>query len=272
MDPLQIVLYVVVGGIVAVLAVIVLLHVLYAILWFGPHFWLPLDKGGDPEKGLAIWVDPIRFLGGHWGERTSAYGLRKAGFQGQFRYWKWHSWLRGTLVLPAMMDRTFIERKAGELAEFITARRHEHPHAPIYLMGYSAGGFVALRALELLPKDVEVRSAALLSATCDPRRNLSAVLQHVAHKLVISASLLDFMNSGIATMVFGGADRAKTPAMGMCGALQPRGLKPQRHPKIQHIYWTFSMMRHGLLGQHDWGLPWRFFTHYCAPAMGIGAP
>ena len=127
MDPLQIVLHVVVGVVVAIFAVIVLLHVLYAILWFGPHFWLPLDKGGDPDKGLAIWVDPIRFLGGHWGERTSAYGLRQAGFQGQFRYWKWHSWLRGTLVLPAMMDRTFIERKAGELAEFITARRDGKP-------------------------------------------------------------------------------------------------------------------------------------------------
>ena len=245
----------------------------YAIVFFGPHFWTRRDRGGDPGKGLAIWVEPVRFLGWPWGMRTTPAGLRKAGYEGEFRYWKWHSTWRGCLVLPALMAPKLIEREARRLADFVAQRRQEHPESPIYLIGYSCGGFVALRAMELLPPGVHVDVAALLQAAFDPRRDLRPALEHVDCRLIVTASLMDFMISGLGCWVFGGGDGIHTPTIGLLGAMAEEGLDKFHHPRLYQIHWRPAMLfSSGLFGFHDWCLPPWFISRYLAPAMGIGGP
>src|SRR5665811_438553 len=98
--------------------------------------------------GSLIFVESIRWLGRRWGRRAVQSGVRNAGFDGEFLSWKWHSSRRGWLVLPTTMNRSLLERQARRLAGFITAQRTARPTEPLHLIGYSFGGYIALRALE----------------------------------------------------------------------------------------------------------------------------
>jgi len=247
------------------LAAFCLFWIVYAILAAGPHFWSPRDGGGDAEKGLAVWVEPVAFPALRWGERTAATALRRAGFGGEFVFWSWHARWRGLLVLPALMARERIEREAQRLADLIARRRGERPDAPIYLLGYSCGGFVALRALELLPEGVRVTGAALLAAVFSPRRDLAPALSHVDDKLVVSASLMDWGICGLGTLLFGTGDRKFTPSAGMLGVLG----SDRDHPKLRQLRWRPGMIPEGILGLHDWCLPAGVLARYVLPGMGI---
>ena len=246
-----------------------ILCAVYAIVFFGSQFWLRRYVGGELSRGLAILVEPIRYLGWPWGERTIPCGLQRAGYEGRFMYWKWHSTWRACLVLPVLLDRNSMEREATRLADFIAEHRREHPRTPIYLMGYSCGAFVALRALEMLPERVRVECASLMAGTFDPRRDLRTALSHVDDKLIVCASVMDFMLSGLGTLILGAADGVHTPTIGMLGAMERAGFQAARHPKLVQIHWRPRMIREGLFGMHDWCIGPHFAAKYLAPAMGI---
>ncbi|HUT62273.1 MAG TPA: hypothetical protein VNA25_30920 [Phycisphaerae bacterium] len=261
---LQMILTILLWAVVASLTVFGLFSLTSVVLALGPRWWLRSDRGGDPAKGLAVWVEPIASPGLRWGKRIAAAGLRRAGFEGEFVFWSWHSRLAGLLVLPALMNRGNIERQAQRLAEFIVERRRERPGAPIYMLGYSCGGFVALRAIELLPEGASVTSAALLASAFSPTRDLTPALGRVEGALVVSASLMDWPVCGLGTTVFGCGDRTFGPAVGMLG------VRATRHPKLVEIHWRPRMIFEGLLGLHEWGLRPGFIARRVAPAMGIG--
>jgi hypothetical protein len=221
--------------------------------------------GGDPDKGIAIFAESIRFAGVPWGTRECEAGLREAGFEGEFRYWAWQEPWQGWLVLPAIMDAPMLEREAKRLAEFIEARRREREAAPIYLIGFSCGAYVAIRALELLDEDVRVDAAATLAGAFDPRRDLSTAMRHVHGRLVVCSSLADWMIVGLGTMLFGTGDRKHTLSAGMTG------LRPQAAPndRLHEIRWRPSLIRQGCYGGHFTAPAANFITHHLAPKMGI---
>ena len=126
---------------------------------------IPLSR--SPVKGLVIFAESIRWLGVRWGFTAVRRGLRRAGIDAEFHYWRWHETWRGWLVLPVLMAPVMLEREARRLADFVTNCRRENPNRPIYLMGHSCGAFVALRALEMLPPDVRVDAAVFFAAAFD---------------------------------------------------------------------------------------------------------
>lgn len=239
---------------------------LFVVLAIGPHFWTRRDPGGDVEKGLVIFAESIRWVSVRWGMRTTAAGLRRAGYRGEFRYWRWHASWRGWLVLPAIMDRRMFEREARRLADFITAERREKPDRPVYLMGYSCGAFVAVRALELLAKGVTVEAAALLAGALDPRRDLSDAAAHVKGRLTVASSRGDWLIAGLGTLLFGTADRVNTFSAGMIG-LRPGA---ESASNIVEIRWRPGMVRLGHLGEHFSATAPAFVTGHIAPELGIG--
>jgi len=119
---------------------------LYAI----PRIWIVVfakkDTGGDSSRGLLIFAESLRWASVPWGKASCAAGFRRAGFRGEFLYWKWHETWRAWLVLPTIAAPKMLERQSQRLADFITERYHENPTRPIYLVGYSCGGYIATRA------------------------------------------------------------------------------------------------------------------------------
>lgn len=231
------------------------------VLSVGPHLWARRDITGCEADGVVLFVESVRWLGIRWGMRTAAGGLRRAGFTGQFVYWRWHATWRGCLVVPAIVDRRLFEREARKLADDITRRRREHPDRPIYLIGYSAGAFVAVRALEMLDADVRVDAAALLAPAISPWRAMRAACDRLERPIVVCSSLCDWLIVGLGTVIFGTADGRHVPSMGMIG---PRGAGC-----VRSVPWRLGAIRHGHWGGHFSASAAGFVQHYVAPAMGF---
>jgi hypothetical protein len=261
--------------ILVAIAVAAALSVAVSIL---PRLLLRADGGGDPAKGLVIFVESIRWLSVKWGRRATAAGLRKAGFAGEFLYWRWHATWRGWLVLPALMDQGMLQREAQNLAEFIACRRREGPGRPVYLVGYSCGAFVALRALELMEDGLSVESAAMLAGAFSPRRDLSVAAAHVKGELVVYSSPADWFILGLGTLIFGAADRRHTFSAGMVGLRRKRSTRSTSpagdrsvaaDQKIVEIRWRPGMILMGHMGGHFSATTPAFIARHIAPAMGI---
>jgi pimeloyl-ACP methyl ester carboxylesterase len=221
-------------------------------------------SSGFDMSGLIIFVESVRWLGRRWGMRSVEEGMREAGFRGEFLPWKWHSSRRGWLVLPATLDRGLIEREAERLAAFIVDRRVRQPFEPIHVIGYSFGGYIGLRALELLPATTQVDSAALLAAAFSPRRDLGPACRAVRDSLVVTSSMGDSAIVGMGTLLFGAADGRHTVSVGMVGT-RWRGL-----PRLICIRWNSGMVRHGYLGGHFSVTAPGFVREVIAPVMQVG--
>lgn len=218
------------------------------------------DPGGDASKGLVIFAESLRWASVPWGKASCAAGFRRAGFAGEFRYWKWHEAWRAWLILPVIAAKKMLERRSSELADFIMESRRANPDRPIHLIGYSCGGYVAVRALELLPAGVRVDSLTLLAAAFSPWRDLRPASQAVVGSIIISSSAVDVV-VGLGTIISGTADRVHSPSIGMLGYRGPAC------EKIIHLRWRPGMITLGHYGSHFSAAAERFVATKIAPKI-----
>ncbi|NBB94898.1 MAG: alpha/beta fold hydrolase [Planctomycetes bacterium] len=231
------------NGLLIVLVIVTALLALRAAVRLLAAGFAHKDPGGDAEQGLVIFAESIRWLNVPWGAATTAAGLRRGGYRGEVLYWRWHSGWRGTLVLPAIMDRKLLQREAERLADFIAEQRRDKPDRPIYLMGYSCGTFIATRALELLDEDIHVDGLALLAGAFSPKRDLNPAADRVRGQVVVCSAWLDGIVL-LGTLLAGTADRTWTPSIGAAGYRGPAC------EKVRELRWRPAMVRLGWLGDH----------------------
>jgi hypothetical protein len=243
----------------------------WAVVFLGPHIVGRADRGGQARKGHVVWVEPLRFPGWPWGRYAVARALRAAGFEGTFEYYAWQTWWQGLLIFPVLWGRSMIRRQARRLADLIVRQRAACPEAPLYLIAYSGGAYVAVRALELLPAGLTVRSAALCQAAMTARYDLTEAMRHVQGPLVVTVSALDFTLLGAGTGIFGGTDGWHGPSMGWLGPRHP-ALRRADERAFRRICWRPALIRDGLFGMHLWAMAPRFISKFLCPAMGIGTP
>jgi hypothetical protein len=250
-----------------------LVAVAWAVLNVGPHLWTRRGAGGPPGRpradgsasaGVAVFVESVRWLGVRWGLRTTARGLRQAGFRGRLLYWRWHATWRGWLVLPALMDASLLEREAVRLARFLERLKRRRPRRPVYLIGYSCGAYVAVRALEMMSEGACVDGAAALAGAFSPGRDLSAASRRVRRRLVVCSSPLDWCIIGLGTLVFRTADGQHTPSAGMVGTRRAGR-------RVLQIRWRPGMVRVGYWGGHFAASCAGFVRDHVAPALGVAA-
>ncbi len=222
-----------------------------------------LSMSNTPRNRLVIFVESIRWLGVRWGLAAVRRGLGRAGIDAEVLYWRWHEGWRGWTVLPAIMDAAMLQREARRLADFIVTARRDNPDPPIYLMGYSCGAFVALRALELLPPDVQVDAAVFLAAAFDPDHDMTAALSRVRGRIVNCSSALDCLIIGAGTCLFGTAERTFGPSAGMVGLRHPS----VRDPRVVQVRWRPGMMTQGYFGGHFTVAAPEFFARHVAPLL-----
>ncbi len=217
---------------------------------------------GDPARGVVIFVEPLRWLGVRWGRCETEAGLKRGGFRGEFRFWDWDPTWRAMLVLPTIAGRSFLAGEAQRLADHIAELRKSNEDLQIHLIGYSCGGYVAARALELLPADVRVDSCTLLAAAFSPWRDLNPAARHVGGRLVVSSSPFDVV-VGLGTLIVGTADRVFSPSIGTLGYRGPNC------EKLRQVRWRPGFIRLGYWGGHMSAPAERFIAECIAPAAGI---
>ncbi len=255
----------------AVIAALAALHLTVCFI-ASLHIRRPKSEGDD-SRGLAIYVEGIRWMRVHWDYASCEGGMARAGFEGKVQYWRWHSTLRGMLALPVIMCQTKLENRAKRLAELVMQERRKLPHRSIHLIGHSCGAYLVLRALELLGQDGAeacppgapdgkwVDSAALLQGAVASDRDLTPALKALAGKLIVTSSLGDFILLGAGTLLFGTADRWHTLSAGLVGLKPP----PATNGRVVHIPWRPGMLTTGHLGGHF--STTTFIAQYVAPHM-----
>lgn len=254
-------------GIVIAIVIVTVLLALRASVRIAAAALARRDPGGDASHGHVVFCESIRWLNIPWGASTTAAGLRRAGYRGEFEYWRWHSGWQGSLVLPAIMNRGLLERQAQRLAEYLAAQRAEHPDRPLYVVGYSCGTFIAVRALELLPEGVQVDGLALIAGAFSPKRDLNPAADRVKGRIVVCSSVCDGIVL-LGTSLVGTADRKWTPSIGAIGYRGPACAK------VHEIRWRPGMIGLGWLGEHFTAPATRLIAKHVWPMLrdGDGRP
>ena len=128
-------------------------------------------------------------------------------------------WTTGNKLLTLYHLRAWRRnlRIAQQLAERIVKYRNKYPGRPVWIVGHSGGGAMALLTAKALPQTYQVTGLILLAPAIQPRFDLSEVFSKVECGIWAFYSVLDCLFCGIGTTIFGTVDGGHRPAAGMVG-------------------------------------------------------
>lgn len=219
---------------------------------------LAADRTGDPAAGIVLFIEPVRWLFVVWGFPQFARGLRRGGCPHYLRLFRWSNRAGALFVLPDLMRRARLDRKARRLARLLNHLAAQHPDRPIHLCGYSTGSYVALEALRHADR-ATVTTVVLLGPTVSPRYDFAGLAgrARVIHCL---HSWLDLWINGVGPLVFGCNDRRWALSVGMVGLLS--------HPEfVRPRGWQAADLRFGYFGGHFTIASPSFVAHVVAPML-----
>jgi pimeloyl-ACP methyl ester carboxylesterase len=110
-------------------------------------------------------------------------------------------------------------RVAQQLAERIVKYQDKYPGRPVWIVGHSGGGAMALLTAKALPQNHRLTGLILLAAAISPRFDISQILGKVERGIWNFHSWLDCVFVGIGTTIFGTFDGRHMPSAGMLGFL-----------------------------------------------------
>lgn len=212
-----------------------------AALWLNHRRLARFAGSGDPAQGIVVFVEPVRWLFVVWGFASFCRGFRAAGGRHAIHLFRWSSTAGSLLVIPDLVRRHRLDRKAKKLARFVATLASTHPGATINLVGYSTGAYVASEACKQLPANIPVRQLILLAPSASPDYRWDD-LENRDLQVHNFFSPCDTINI-IGPLLFGGNDRKWAPAAGAVGFRHAPGTLTQRR-------WRISDTRLGYFGGH----------------------
>jgi hypothetical protein len=187
-------------------------------------------------------------------------GLVDAGVPGAIEIDDWTSG-HPALGLWHLWDRRRHQREARRIAERILRQHHDHPHAPIHLIGHSGGGAMVLLVLEQLPDSVQVTTATLLNAAVSRSHDLTRALAHLERGLWNFSAVGDWFFVTLGTLVCRSLDGVHTVCAGAWG-FTPRPQSPEAWPGLHERPWNWRDVGRGHGGGH-FGCTNRLFVSEC---------
>ncbi|WP_250847072.1 serine aminopeptidase domain-containing protein [Aquisphaera insulae] len=195
-----------------------------------------------PPRGLVIGIGGVGGL--DFCGPALRHVLAESGLPYALRIFPWgHGFGRWYADLSRVADR---DAKAALLADTVRKFRADRPGEPVFLVAKSGGTAVAVRAMELLPRD-SVETAILLAPALSPGYDLTSALDAVAREMVVFWSPLDLIILGAGTALFGTADRVRGASAGLVGFRSPSA---GPYPRLRQVRWTPGMASTGNLGGH----------------------
>lgn len=232
-------------------------------------FVTPRPTLREESRGLVYMFPGI--FGGPWYLGEAYRGLRDGGVEGAILIDEWD-----LPVFDGLGHLQNIERNrqhAAEVAAKIAAYRARWPEAPIDLVGYSAGGGVAVLVAERVPREVRLRNVVLVQAAVSPDYDLSGVLERIAGHVVNLYAAGDWVILGLGTEAFGTVDRHNTASCGKVGfdVLRAVPEAAQRERLIQQA-WAPEDVWTGHVGMHNGILLRRWNAKCVAPWVRSALP
>lgn len=216
-------------------------------------WWLyGLERLTTPERmaqGLVIvlpGIDGRSVLS--WGV---ARGLEDGGWPGAVVI---HDWTTG--FWPLLAYHLCAARRnracARAIAERIVAYQNEHPGRPVYLVGHSGGGAMALWTLEALPAGRTIAGAVLLGPALSPDYSLGGALARVERGIWNFWSPLDVFILACGTLALGTIDRRHAISAGCRGFRVPRAADVAERELYEERL-RQERYRFGLIGRFNLG-------------------
>lgn len=172
------------------------------------------------DRGLVIILPGIE------GESTFNRDIRRGLEQsGLYCAMPIHHWGRPIPIAGPLINQVDVlgNRLAGKgIARSIVDYRNSYPGRPVYVVGHSGGGGVAIFAVEALPDGYEVDGVVLLSASISAGYNLTEALQKSRHGIVSFFSRADVGLLVVGTTLAGNVDGARGPGAGAFGFDLPK--------------------------------------------------
>ena len=173
------------------------------------------DRAG---KGVVVILPGIE--GESRANRDIRQGLQAAGVPYALVIYRWGApvpGLGGMLINQADVSRN--RRQAEELASQVAAYQMKHPNVPVFFIGHSAGGGIAVFTLEALGRIAGAKpidGAFLLSSSLSADYDLTDALRMTRRGLVNVSNIDDnLLNTGTAT--FGNVDGKHGDSAGRVG-------------------------------------------------------
>ncbi len=151
-------------------------------------------------------------------------------------------------------------RRAAELAEEIADYRRKNPHHPVYLLGYSGGGAMAVFIVEALPEDVSIDRLILLApAVSQSYPVVEKIMPKIRDFAVVYASRLD-APVGVGTRLLGTLDRKWERSAGSRGFCD-------KHDRLVQVDWNPTALRKRHFGNHASYMSRAWQREYLLPAF-----
>jgi pimeloyl-ACP methyl ester carboxylesterase len=195
-----------------------------------------------------------------------------AGYAGAAEIFTWNTGLGVVADQSATVE--YKRDKAAECAQRIQRYQHDHPGAPVTLIGLSAGTAVTVFVLEALPANCQVENVILCGASIGADYDLTKALQRVRNRAYVFTSENDAVLAFLVPMA-GTADREAgvVPSAGLRGFQMPRNassLTQAEYAKIAYIRWRPEFEQYGDFGGHTDALKAPFVQHCMAPLIMAG--
>jgi pimeloyl-ACP methyl ester carboxylesterase len=165
-------------------------------------------------------------------------------------------------------------RLAGaQIARMIMDYQDAYPGRPVYLVGHSGGGGVAVFAAESLPEGRQVDGLVLLSASITSSYDLTKAMKHSKNGVVNFYSKADVGFLVVGTTLAGNVDGTHGPAAGAIGFDWPKPAdspaRRQAYAKVYQIEMTEWMTGGGEAHAASTGMD--FVSSYVAPWIASDA-
>ena len=209
-------------------------------------------------EGRSVW------------NRSIALGLDEGGVTSAIEIHDWTTGVPGNFVYNLTnLERN--RREAREVARRIFDYARRYPDSPIYVVGHSGGGGIAVLALEVLPPGRQIEQAILLAPALSPAYDLSIALRRTRHGIVHFYSARDVTLLKVGTSLLGPIDRDFGAAAGAVGFREPEGLNESDcalyATRLRQVRWTPRLKRVGADGSHLGWASRMFAREYLAPLI-----
>jgi hypothetical protein len=226
--------------------------------------WQPYVTDERLDRGLVVVLSGIEGRGVL--NDTICLGLDEGGVDLAIENYQW------AIPMALWTNLRSEERNwkaARKLSEHIMVYRAQHPGKPVYIIGQSGGGAIAVWATQCLPPDVRIEGVVLLAPALSPDYPLDDALYRSEKGVVSFYSENDWLMLGVGTRLAGTMDGQLTESAGMVGFVRPDGMpRALAYEKLYQVPWQPEMIRKGHAGGHLSTSAKNFVSSYVAPLVG----
>ncbi len=215
------------------------------------------------DEGLVLVLTGMH--GRLWLTENIAVGLDRAETDQAV---KMYDWTQMGVLFPLLNLRAEDRNReaAAGIAEFVREYKREYPGRPVTLVGYSAGGPMAIWTAEALSPQRELEGIIVLASPLQPDYDLRPALAASRKGVVSFHSRHDWLYLGLGTIIFGTMDGGRGVSAGNVG-FEPPEPDADGYDHLFQVPWQSDMAKLGYMGTHlTIGAP-RFVAAYLAPLI-----